>query len=202
VEITEIKIKLVPRGANKLKGFASITFDNSFVVKDVRIIQGLKGTIVAMPAKKLTFRCFKCGFKNTLRSKFCSECGRRVHANYSKRNPATGRPVLQVDVAHPINPETRKMIEEKVVAAYDVEAQKQQEALQAAQGEAISQVQNAIRSAGGFADEDDVDLEDFEETQAGAPAAAPAPEPSPVSSPAPGETTPVPPPPQAEPPPQ
>lgn len=197
MEITEIKIKIVPRGANKLKGFASITFDNAFVVKDVRIIQGLKGTIVAMPAKKLTFRCFKCGFKNTLRAKFCSECGRRVHANFSRRNPTTGRPVLQVDVAHPINPDTRKMIEEKVIAAFDAEFEKFRQAAQAAQGEAIGQVQNAIRAAGGF-DEDDFDSEDFEEgeTQAStapAPAPAPAPEPAPAepaAPPAPAEPQP------------
>jgi stage V sporulation protein G len=189
VEITEIKIKIVPRGANKLKGFASITFDNAFVIKDVRIIQGLKGTIVAMPAKKLTFRCFKCGFKNNLRAKFCSECGRRVHANFSRRNPTTGRPVLQVDVAHPINPETRKMIEEKVIAAYDAEYAKFNEAARAAQGEAIGQVQNAIRAAGGF-DDDDFDSEDFEETEthastAPAPAPAPAPVPTPTEPPPP-----------------
>jgi stage V sporulation protein G len=169
VEITEIKVKIVPRGTNKLKGFASITFDNAFVIKDVRIIQGLKGTIIAMPAKKLTFRCFKCGYKNNLRAKFCSECGRRVHANFSRRNPQTGRPVLQVDVAHPINPETRKLIEDKVIAAYEAEFEKFRQAAQAAQGEAISQVQNAIRGVAGFGgDEDDLDMDDFEETQTSA----------------------------------
>lgn len=191
MEITEIKVKIVPRGENKLKGFASITFDNAFVVKDVRIIQGLKGTIVAMPAKKLTFRCFKCGFKNNLRAKFCSECGRRVHANFSRRNPTTGRPVLQVDVAHPINPETRKMIEDKVVQAYEAEFEKFRQAAQAAQGEAITQVQNAIRTAGGF--EDDLEPEDFEETQTtlapmGEPPAPPPPAPAePAAPPAPAE---------------
>jgi stage V sporulation protein G len=190
VEITEIKIKVVPRAANKLKGFASITFDNAFVIKDVRIIQGLKGTIVAMPAKKLTFRCFKCGFKNNLRAKFCSECGRRVHANFSRRNPTTGRPVLQVDVAHPINPEMRKMIEDKVVAAYEAEFEKFRQATQAAQGEAISQVQNAIRTVGGF-DDDDFDSEEFEETQA-APPPAPSPSPEPAPTPPAPETPPAP----------
>ncbi len=195
MEITEIKIKIVPRGTNKLKGFASITFDNAFVVKDVRIIQGLKGTIVAMPAKKLTFRCFKCGHKNNLRAKFCSECGRRVHANYSKRNPTTGRPVLQVDVAHPINPEMRKTIEEKVIAAYDAEDAKFRQAAVQAQGQAISQVRDAVRGIAGFADdEEDFDFEEVEETHA-----APAPTPEPETAPT--QTQPAAPPPP-EPPPQ
>jgi stage V sporulation protein G len=184
MEITEIKIKVVPRGANKLKGFATVTFDNAFVVKDIRIIQGLKGTIVAMPAKKLTFRCFKCGFKNALQSKFCSECGRRVHANFAKRNPATGRPVLQVDVAHPINPEARKMIEDKIIAAYDVEYDKIRQAAVAAQGEAITQVQNAIRVSGAI--DDEFELEDFDDVPTQAPSSAPpAPQPEPSTPPPP-----------------
>jgi stage V sporulation protein G len=185
MEITEVKIKIVPRGnASKLMGFATITFDNAFVVKDVRIIQGQKGPIVAMPAKKLTFRCFKCGFKNTLKSKFCAECGRRVHANFSRRNPTTGRPILQVDIAHPINPETRKMLEEKVIAAYQQEFEKSQQAMAQAQAKSIEQVQAALRTQLGGAD-DEFDSEDFEEP--GAPAAPPAAgsEPAPAPSPAP-----------------
>ena len=185
MELTEIKVKIVPRGTNKLKGFASITFDNAFVIKDVRIIQGLKGTIVAMPAKKLTFRCFKCGFKNTLRSKFCSECGRRVHASLSRRNPTTGRPILQVDVAHPINPETRKMIEDKVIQAYEVEFEKFRQAEQAAQGQAISDVQNAIRTASGGFDDDDFDMDELEPAQPQPAAEAPPPPTPPPAEPPP-----------------
>lgn len=129
MQVTEVKVKVVPlgaghRGAHKLRAFATITFDNAFVVKDIRIIQGSRGMIVAMPAKKLTVRCPKCSFKNPLRARFCCDCGVRMRAGLPRRSPETGRPVLQVDIAHPINPEARKMIEEKILQAYQNEFDK------------------------------------------------------------------------------
>lgn len=132
MEVTDVQVKIVPRANNKLKAFCTVTFDNCFVIKDVRIIQGQNGMIVAMPAKKLTFRCNNCGFKNPLGARFCCDCGRRVRGDLSRRNPQTGRPIMQVDVAHPINPETRGMIEKKVIEAYEREFNKYKESLQAA----------------------------------------------------------------------
>jgi stage V sporulation protein G len=50
MEITEIRIAL--RDDNKLKAFASITIDNCFVVRGLKIIEGAKGLFVAMPSRK------------------------------------------------------------------------------------------------------------------------------------------------------
>ncbi len=50
MKITEIRISL--RDDNKLKAFASITIDNCFVVRGLKIIDGAKGTFVAMPSRK------------------------------------------------------------------------------------------------------------------------------------------------------
>jgi len=50
MEITEIRISL--RDDNKLKAFASITLDNCFVIRGLKIIEGAKGTFVAMPSRK------------------------------------------------------------------------------------------------------------------------------------------------------
>jgi stage V sporulation protein G len=50
MEITEIRISL--RDDNKLKAFASITLDNSFVIRGLKIIEGAKGLFVAMPSRK------------------------------------------------------------------------------------------------------------------------------------------------------
>lgn len=50
MEITEIRISL--HDDNKLKAFASITFDDCFVVRGLKIIEGAKGTFVAMPSRK------------------------------------------------------------------------------------------------------------------------------------------------------
>jgi len=50
MEITEVRT--FPHDDRKLKGFASITFDNCFVVKGLRIIEGKKGVFVAMPSRR------------------------------------------------------------------------------------------------------------------------------------------------------
>jgi stage V sporulation protein G len=88
MEITEVKIfpmssreksKDVEQG--RLKAFASITFDSSFVVRGLKIIDGRKGLFVVMPSRKLANGTFK-------------------------------------DVAHPLNNEMRKIIENKVLNEY------------------------------------------------------------------------------------
>ncbi|MGD8921716.1 MAG: SpoVG family protein [Candidatus Zixiibacteriota bacterium] len=50
MEITEIRVTL--RDEDKLKGFANVTFDNAFVVRGMKIIQGTKGYFVSMPSRK------------------------------------------------------------------------------------------------------------------------------------------------------
>ena len=50
VEITEIRVTL--RNEERLKGFANITFDNSFVVRGMKIIEGNNGLFVSMPSRK------------------------------------------------------------------------------------------------------------------------------------------------------
>lgn len=50
MEITEIRITL--RDDDKLRGFASITLDNCFVVRGLKIIEGATGMFVAMPNRR------------------------------------------------------------------------------------------------------------------------------------------------------
>ncbi len=50
MEITEIRITL--RDDDKLRGFASITLDNCFVVRGLKVIEGASGTFVAMPNRR------------------------------------------------------------------------------------------------------------------------------------------------------
>ena len=52
----------------RLKAFCSITFDNCFVIRDLKIIDGSNGPFVAMPSRKLTAHCPGCGMKNHLRA--------------------------------------------------------------------------------------------------------------------------------------
>jgi stage V sporulation protein G len=50
MNITEVRISL--REDAKLKAFASITLDNCFVVRGLKIIEGKTGTFIAMPSRK------------------------------------------------------------------------------------------------------------------------------------------------------
>jgi len=90
MEITEVKV--FPVNEERLKAYVSVTFDNCFVVRDLKIINGNTGLFVAMPSKKRKDGQFK-------------------------------------DIAHPLNNETREMIETKIFEAYEAELQKAGQAL-------------------------------------------------------------------------
>jgi stage V sporulation protein G len=105
-------------GSNeRLQAFCSITFDDMFVIRDLKIIEGAKGFFVAMPSRKLTDRCHNCGTKNHLRSRFCNQCGSRLDENRAIRD-ADGRAKLHADIAHPINSMCREKIQSAVLASY------------------------------------------------------------------------------------
>jgi len=50
MEITEIQI--YPVADRMLRAYAAITFDDCFVVRDMKVIQGRKGIFVAMPSRR------------------------------------------------------------------------------------------------------------------------------------------------------
>lgn len=81
MEITDIRIRQV-FDDGKMKARVSITFDNQFVVHEIKVIEGENGTFIAMPSKKLSGGEFK-------------------------------------DIAHPINRETRAMLQEAILEAYE-----------------------------------------------------------------------------------
>jgi stage V sporulation protein G len=86
MEISEIRIHL--RSEDKLKAFATVTFEHCFVVRNMKIIEsGGKGLILCMPSRRLEDGTYK-------------------------------------DIAHPINAEFRKILEDKVLACYYEEAKK------------------------------------------------------------------------------
>lgn len=81
MKITDVRVRVLGT-ESRLKGVATITFDNSFVVHDIKIIEGESGIFIAMPSKKMP--------------------------NGSYR-----------DIAHPINSETRKELEEEIIKKYE-----------------------------------------------------------------------------------
>jgi stage V sporulation protein G len=122
MEITEVKIHLLGREdrESKLKAFATATFDNVFVVRDLKIIDGKKGLFVAMPSVKLQESCPKCHRKNPIRNKYCGECGASL-ADAMKWESQEGKREEHRDIAHPINAQMRDYIQNKVLEAYEQE---------------------------------------------------------------------------------
>jgi stage V sporulation protein G len=123
MEISEVRVKLVANKDDRLKGFCSMTLDNEFVVRDIKVIEGSGGLFIAMPSRKMSDHCDKCGGKNHLRAKFCNNCGAALSENRAKKD-VKGRMKLHADIAHPINTECRKRIQEKIVEAFEKEFEK------------------------------------------------------------------------------
>ena len=82
MKITEVKIFSV--NEERLKAYVTITIDDCFVVRDLKVIQGMSGLFVAMPSKKRKDGQFR-------------------------------------DIAHPLNQDTRALIEDLVFEAYEKE---------------------------------------------------------------------------------
>jgi stage V sporulation protein G len=114
VEITEVRIKLMEDAGERLQAFCSITLDDCFVIRDLKIIEGTNGPFVAMPSRKLTAHCPKCGCKNHLRANFCNQCGLRLQEDRTVKDE-DGRAKLYADIAHPINSACREMIQDHVI---------------------------------------------------------------------------------------
>jgi len=123
VEITEVRIKLMEEPGERLKAFCSITFDDCFVVRDLKIIEGANGPFVAMPSRKLTAHCGNCRAKNHLRAAYCNQCGARLKEIQALRDEE-GRAKLYADIAHPINSACREMIQQRVIQAFDEERER------------------------------------------------------------------------------
>lgn len=80
MQITNVQIRKVV-AEDKLKAYAAVTFDDCFVLHNVKIIEGAKGLFVAMPSRKTKTGEYK-------------------------------------DVAHPVTPEFRNVLQEKILEAF------------------------------------------------------------------------------------
>jgi len=123
MEITEVRIKLMENSEDRLRAFCSITFDQSFVVRDLKIIEGNSGPFVAMPSRKLSGHCRSCNSKNHLRARYCNHCGERQGSGKFDVDDH-GRAKLYADIAHPINAESREQIQERVIGEFHEELER------------------------------------------------------------------------------
>lgn len=121
MEITEIRIFPKEGQDKKLKAYATVTFDNAFVVRNIKVIQGSAGFFIAMPSRKMKNPCPKCHFKNEVGSKFCNQCGASLPVHRENDIP-TDVKAEHRDIAHPITQQFREHLQEKILQAYKKEA--------------------------------------------------------------------------------
>jgi len=124
MEITEVRVFLKDSPDKKLKAYATVTFDNAFVVRNIKVIEGTSGLFIAMPSRKIKQPCPKCNFKNEARSKYCNQCGSQLP--FVSRPPtqeaATNNAQLEhKDIAHPITQSFREYLQKRVLEAYEQE---------------------------------------------------------------------------------
>ncbi|MCK4352581.1 septation regulator SpoVG [candidate division WOR-3 bacterium] len=86
MEVTGVRITL--RDDPKLKAFASITFDDCFVVRDLKVIDGTNGLFVAMPSRKLGDGSFK-DIAHPLNNETRQKISERVLEEYKKTLKST-----------------------------------------------------------------------------------------------------------------
>lgn len=121
MKITEVRIFPTESKDGKLKAFATMTFDDWFVVRNVKVIQGNNGLFVAMPSRKAMDSCPKCHFKNVVGSKYCNQCGGQLSQQPPVQEAGHEAQGSHMDIAHPITQECRVYIQEQVLSAYNKE---------------------------------------------------------------------------------
>ena len=130
MKITEVRIFPKEGADKKLRAFATVTFDQSFVVRDIKIIEGSKGLFVAMPSRRVKEPCPKCSHRNVLRSRYCNQCGAGLPVAAEETHHHEGEPDLRQsehkDVAHPITAECREYLQRNILEAYQKEKDKLQ----------------------------------------------------------------------------
>ncbi|QEK11074.1 septation protein SpoVG [Crassaminicella thermophila] len=52
MEVTDVRVRKIS-DEGKMKAIVSVTFDNEFVVHDIKIIEGQNGLFIAMPSRKI-----------------------------------------------------------------------------------------------------------------------------------------------------
>lgn len=119
MEITEIRIFPKEGQDKKLKAYTTVTFDNAFVVRNIKVIQGSTGLFIAMPSRKMKNPCPKCSFKNEVGSKFCNNCGTALQSDIPKEPPDAK--AEHRDVAHPITQQFREYLQTQILEAYKKE---------------------------------------------------------------------------------
>lgn len=101
MNITDVRVKKVGN-EGKLRAYVSVTFDDSFVIHNLKVINGQSGIFVAMPSRKTTSGEFKdvahpinSAFREILQRAVLEAYNREIEnqasaesAHHSEKNPA------------------------------------------------------------------------------------------------------------------
>jgi stage V sporulation protein G len=82
MEITDVRIRKISE-EGKMKAVVSITFDDEFVVHDIKIIDGQNGLFVAMPSRKMGEGDFR-DIAHPLVSEMRERIKKAIFAEYEK----------------------------------------------------------------------------------------------------------------------
>jgi len=94
MEITDIRIRQVTADG-KLKAYVTVTFDDCFVVHNVKVIEGKNGAFIAMPSRKTKTGEYK-DVAHPINSTFRGLLQERILQEYQKA------------AQNPVQPQTRE----------------------------------------------------------------------------------------------
>ena len=121
MDITETRVVLKDSPDKKLKAYVTVTFDNAFVVRNIKVIEGTSGLFIAMPSRKIKQPCPKCNFKNEVRSKYCNQCAAPLPmtSHVMSQDALRGGSQLEhKDIAHPITQSFREYLQKRILEGY------------------------------------------------------------------------------------
>ncbi len=81
MEITEVNISL--RNEDKLKAFVNVTFDDSFVVRGMKVIKGSNGYFISMPSRKMPDGSYR-DIAHPIRNEFRQYIEEEILSQYQK----------------------------------------------------------------------------------------------------------------------
>ncbi len=121
MEITDVRIFVKPGGEKRLRGYAVVTFDGVFVVRNIKIVEGPSGLFIAMPSRRIKAPCPACGHKNEAGARYCQQCGALQEAASGGAREAREE---HRDIAHPVTQTFREHLQKKILDAYAAQTER------------------------------------------------------------------------------
>ena len=91
MEITDIRVRRV-EADGKLRAYVTVTFDDCFVVHNVKVIEGKSGTFIAMPSRKTKTGEYK-DVAHPINSEFRQRLQDLILQAYNESSQNDGEPV-------------------------------------------------------------------------------------------------------------